>query len=64
MRRFEVLGVWWESSGERIGCGVVIVLVELPVSAFVSFFSFSSVSFGPGCAAVPVCLYRVVAILI
>jgi hypothetical protein len=40
MRRFEVLGVWWAFSGGRSGCGVIIVLVELPMSAFV----FSSLS--------------------
>jgi hypothetical protein len=60
MRRFDVLSVWWESSGESSGLRVVIVLVELPVSVFVFFFFLFWIS----CAVAPTCLYRVVAILI
>jgi hypothetical protein len=46
MRRFDVLSVWWESSGESSGLRVVIVLVELPVSVFVFFFFLCSFFFG------------------
>jgi hypothetical protein len=37
MRRLGVLGEWWYFFGGRSGCGVIIVFVNLPVSALVSF---------------------------
>jgi hypothetical protein len=49
MLRFDVLGTWYEFSGWRSGGGSSL-FVDLPVSAFISYFF----SFGLGCAAAPV----------
>jgi hypothetical protein len=59
MRRLGVLGAWWYFSGGRTGCGVILVFINLPVSALVSFsFLFFSLSFRLGLVVLRSQLFR------
>lgn len=61
IRHLGVLGAWWYFSGGRSGCGVILVFVNLPVLALVSFiflFVWARLCCGPSCFVVSIGCYN------